>query len=66
MHILTSQLDHQDLIDSYDLGQRKITHISLDGLQLDLDLSNGIKICAASILSVDTAENLDAEIYIYR
>jgi uncharacterized surface protein with fasciclin (FAS1) repeats len=57
MHILNSQLEHQALIDSYDLGQRKITHISLDGVRLDLDLSNGIKIGAASILSVDTAEN---------
>jgi uncharacterized surface protein with fasciclin (FAS1) repeats len=55
MHILQSKLEHQELVNIYDRGRRKIAQTSINGTQLDIDLSDGIKIGNARILSVDNS-----------
>jgi uncharacterized surface protein with fasciclin (FAS1) repeats len=51
MHIMHGKLTHQDLLKMYDLGERKITRTSIDGLPLYINLSNGIKIGSSSVIS---------------
>ena len=53
-HITYGKLRHSDIVNTYDLGTRKISKTSINGLRLDLDLNDGIKIGDARILSVDT------------
>jgi uncharacterized surface protein with fasciclin (FAS1) repeats len=55
MHIMHGNLTHQELLKMYDLGQRKITRTSIDGLRLYIDLSNGITIGNSTIISTGTS-----------
>jgi uncharacterized surface protein with fasciclin (FAS1) repeats len=57
-HILSSKLEHRDLVDIYDRGHRTVTRRAIDGTLLAIDLSDGIKIGKSKILSVDiSADN---------
>lgn len=57
-HIINDKLKHEDLVKMYDAGTRKLTRTSINGVRLEIDLNNGIKIENSTILSVDiSAEN---------
>ena len=43
------------MLNIYDRGDRKVTRRSIDGTTLDIDLSDGIRIGKARILSVDSS-----------
>jgi uncharacterized surface protein with fasciclin (FAS1) repeats len=54
-HIIHGKLTHEDLLKMYDLGKRKVTRTSIDGLRLHIDLSNGINIGNSTVISTDTS-----------
>ncbi|WP_295616519.1 fasciclin domain-containing protein [Chamaesiphon sp. GL140_3_metabinner_50] len=55
MHIIHGKLKHEDLLKMYDSGERKVARSSINGIQLEIDLNDGIKIGDSSILSVDAS-----------
>jgi uncharacterized surface protein with fasciclin (FAS1) repeats len=54
-HIIHGKLLHQHLLRMYDLGQQKVMVTSIDGTQLQIDLSNGIQIGSSNVISIDTS-----------
>lgn len=52
MHIIHGKLNHEDLLKMYDSGKRKVTRTSINGIRLEIDLNNGIRIGDSNILSV--------------
>jgi uncharacterized surface protein with fasciclin (FAS1) repeats len=55
LHIIHGKLNHEDLLKMYDSGKRKVAQTSINGIRLEIDLNNGIKIGDSSILSVDAS-----------
>jgi uncharacterized surface protein with fasciclin (FAS1) repeats len=52
-HIVHGKLKHEDLLKLYDAGKRRVAQTSINGMRLEIDLSNGIKIGDSTVLSVD-------------
>jgi uncharacterized surface protein with fasciclin (FAS1) repeats len=58
MHILKGKFTYQELLDRSVLGEHSINLTAINGLKLNIDLSNGMKIGNATVLSTNTsAEN---------
>ena len=58
LHIIHGKLKHEDLLKMYDAGKRKVDRTSINGVRLEIDLNNGIKIENSTVLSVDiSADN---------
>ncbi len=56
-HIIRGKLQHEDLLKLYDSGKRQVTQTTINGVRLEIDLNNGIKIGDATVLSVVGADN---------
>jgi uncharacterized surface protein with fasciclin (FAS1) repeats len=56
-HIIPGKLGYKNLLKMCQPGKQQVSIISIDSSTIDIDLSDGIKIGDATVLSTDTSAN---------